>query len=136
MFTKITTIYIVLSYLLFANIFRGADSCFLYYKVHVTFINHLPAYFPQPLLVHCASKDDDLGNHTLTLNQRWGFAFCVKPFSTLFKCQLHWNGLKLSIDAYDAMWVLNPCDKGNCAWTVSAGGAGLPRGNFHSWEDQ
>ncbi|KAL3650011.1 hypothetical protein CASFOL_006414 [Castilleja foliolosa] len=132
MFIKTIIIYIALSFLLY-----GSDSCFLIDRVHVNFINHLPNEFPQPLLVHCASKDDDLGNHTLTFNQMWGFSFCVIPFTTLFKCDLHWTGLglNLNVDAYDASWVKNPCDKSNCTWTVSVGGANLPNGDFHSWKD-
>ncbi|KAL3650012.1 hypothetical protein CASFOL_006415 [Castilleja foliolosa] len=132
MFIKTTITYIaLLSFLLYG----GADSCFLYYKVHVNFVNHLPSFFPQPLSVNCSSKDDNLGHHTLsTFNQKWGFAFCVIPFTTLFKCDLHWNGLSMYIIAYDALWIVNPCKKGDCTWTVSIQGAASPRGLFLPWQ--
>ncbi|GFP81225.1 hypothetical protein PHJA_000265800 [Phtheirospermum japonicum] len=130
---KTTIIYIVLSFLLFASLFRETNSCFLYYKVHVNFYNNIHTSIPKPLFVHCRSKDDNLGNHTLALNQRWGFAFCVKPFSTLFKCELHWNGLYLNIVAYNALWLWNPCNKGDCTWTVNGNGAYLPKGDIKLW---
>ncbi|KAL6527120.1 hypothetical protein OROGR_016210 [Orobanche gracilis] len=118
------------------NLFHGGESCFFYYKVHVDFVNHIPETYPQPVVVRCASKDDNLGNHTLRYNESWGFKFCVKPFSTLFYCNLRWGDSHLSLDAYNAMWFTNPCNKGDCTWTISLSGAGLPRGQFHYWEKQ
>ncbi|KAL3641870.1 hypothetical protein CASFOL_012685 [Castilleja foliolosa] len=132
MFTKSTIIYIALSFVLFAYLFQEADSCFLYYKLHVNIYNNLPPIEP-PLSVHCKSKDDDLGNHTLTRNQTWGFSFCLKLFSTLFWCDLYCDGLSLNMVAYDAKWDYNPCKKGNCTWTIDAYGAKLPKGEMIYW---
>ncbi|GFQ05820.1 hypothetical protein PHJA_002726100 [Phtheirospermum japonicum] len=118
------------------NLFHGADSCFLRPKYHVGFYSRLPANPPKPLLVHCKSKDDNLGTHTLMPGQSWGFNFCSKPFSTLFICELHWNGLyRNNIVAFNDLWFFDPCEKYKCIWTVSASGATLPNGDFHYWEN-
>ncbi|KAK2993345.1 hypothetical protein RJ640_007612 [Escallonia rubra] len=60
-----------------------------YYEVHV--VNALP-YESQYLQVHCASKDDDIGYHTLYLGEEIHWRFKVGFFpSTLFFCHFWWN---------------------------------------------
>ncbi|GFP91874.1 hypothetical protein PHJA_001331600 [Phtheirospermum japonicum] len=136
MLIKTTIIYLALSFLLSTNLFHGTNSCFLRPKFHVGFYNRLPANIPKPLFVHCKSKDDNLGNHTLMPGQSWGFSFCDKFLSTLFICELHWNGLyRNNIVAFNAKWFFYPCDGYKCIWTVSASGATLPKGDFHYWEN-
>ncbi|GER35194.1 plant self-incompatibility protein S1 family [Striga asiatica] len=126
-------LYPFLFLLLSMDLLHKGQSCFLYYKVHVSFVNNLPENL-RPLYVQCMSKDDDLGIHRLMFGQTWGFKFCVKPFSTLFYCNLNWSSLHIGLQAYNALWILNPCNKGECAWTVIEAGAGLPKGKFHLWD--
>ncbi|GFP91866.1 hypothetical protein PHJA_001330600 [Phtheirospermum japonicum] len=133
---KTIIIHLALSFLLFTNLIHQANCCF-FSKIHVGFYNHLPATPPKPLYVHCKSKDDNLGTHTLTPGQSWGFNFCSKPLATLFRCELHWNGMYLNnVVAYNARWVIfNPCHKSDCTWTVSEAGATLPHGVFNYWDN-
>lgn len=70
----------------------SARRCFPTTKYEVRIVNNLPENSP-PLNVHCASADDDLGIHTLTLNNQvysWNFceAFLI---TTLFHCHLWWG---------------------------------------------
>ncbi|GER48942.1 plant self-incompatibility protein S1 family [Striga asiatica] len=115
------------------------ESCFLTTKVFVTFVNNLPQNISKPLYVHCASKNDNLGNHTLaTYGESWGFKFCPIPFTTLFYCDLNWGELFMSLHAYDAKWGYSPCDvyieRIECTWKVVSAGVSLPGGKYHPWE--
>ncbi|KAL3619273.1 hypothetical protein CASFOL_036843 [Castilleja foliolosa] len=132
---KTTIIYLILSFFLFTAVFHKANGCFIIPKVHVQFDNRLPTNIPKPLVVHCRTEEDELGNHTLTPGQSWGFSFCQKPFITKAICELHWNGLyRNHIVAYNAQWVSVPCAK-ECIWVVTEKGATLPYGDFHYWEN-
>ncbi|KAL3619257.1 hypothetical protein CASFOL_036827 [Castilleja foliolosa] len=137
MFIKTTIIYFVLFFFLFTIIFHVTDGCFIVSKIRVQFDNRLPANIPKPLVVHCQTEEDDLGNHTLTPGQRWGFDLCEKPFTTKVTCELHWNGLyRNHIIAFNAKWFNSPCSGAvHCVWTVNAKGATLPHGEFHYWEN-
>lgn len=54
-------------------------------------MNKLPQNSP-PLMVHCASKNDDLGNHTLTFNQEFSWKFCENFFwNTLLHSEATWG---------------------------------------------
>ncbi|GFP88216.1 hypothetical protein PHJA_000965300, partial [Phtheirospermum japonicum] len=86
---------------------------FVYPKIHITFYNRLPENPSKPLLVHCKSRDDNLGTHMLTHGQSWEFSFCAVLFLTKFKCDLHWNGLNLIV-AYDVNWFHQQCDYASC----------------------
>ncbi|GER48946.1 plant self-incompatibility protein S1 family [Striga asiatica] len=119
------------------NLLGTTRSCFFTTEIHVTFVNNLPQN-SKPLFVQCASKDDDLGNHTLAYNESWGFKFCVIPFATLFYCNLNWGELFMSLHAYDANWDYRPCEYVRnglgCTWKVTSAGASLAEGENHPWE--
>ena len=68
-------------------------------------INNLPPN-SAPLKLHCASKDDDLGYHTLSTNQDYHWSFCddVIP-KTLYFCHLWWGSKNQAFDAYKQTWV-------------------------------
>ncbi|KAK3026394.1 hypothetical protein RJ639_042604 [Escallonia herrerae] len=60
-----------------------------HYEVHV--VNALP-YEAQFRQVHCASKDDDIGYHTLYLGDEIHWRFRVGLFpTTFFFCHFWWN---------------------------------------------
>ncbi|KAF9614921.1 hypothetical protein IFM89_021351 [Coptis chinensis] len=69
-------------------------------KTHVSLRNEIGT--DVSLNIHCKSRDDDLGVHTLAYNQTYSFAFhkvpIIKP--TYFKCSMDWwdnsNRVKIS----------------------------------------
>ncbi|KAL7090560.1 hypothetical protein ACP275_12G048900 [Erythranthe tilingii] len=79
-----------------------ANSCFLAKPVHVWVANNLPNNSPQ-LQLHCASRDNDLGDHTLNVGQNYNFKFCAR-IRTLFFCHLWWNNKNLAFDVYSQNW--------------------------------
>lgn len=104
--------HILVSIILCACLFRHGngkgDSCVILFQVtiEVTITSELPG----TLYVHCASKNDDLGNHNLTSNGiGFQFQFCVIPWTTLFYCDFRWNAKKAHINVYNAKWRHNYC---------------------------
>lgn len=86
-------------------------------KLHVEIKNELPHH--QYLLVHCKSKDDDLGPRTLGYGQSFGFSF--NPhfiYMTLFYCSFQWDNKLYYYDIYDDH---NPlyCPNYQCKWSVN-----------------
>ncbi|WOH16203.1 hypothetical protein DCAR_0935752 [Daucus carota subsp. sativus] len=66
-------------------------TCFSFPKLHVTITNTLPGPDP-PLILHCKSKDNDLGIHTVLLNQSYDWSFRMNLIgSTLFSCDFVWG---------------------------------------------
>ncbi|CAA0825319.1 Plant self-incompatibility protein S1 family [Striga hermonthica] len=139
MFRTTNIVYLALFLLLSTNLSHKGKSCFLLYDARVSFTNNLPQN-SKPLNLHCASKNDDLGNHTVGYGESWGFKFCVNPFATLFYCDLNWGDKSMSVHAFDGKWYISahdPCagNRGNnCAWKVDSDGAKLPKGEVHHWE--
>ncbi|XP_047979554.1 S-protein homolog 24-like [Salvia hispanica] len=110
---------ITLSHLLLQT---SARKCFLTneYTVHV--VTFLPEDSP-PLEFHCASGDDDLGNHKLTkygTEVKWSFCDNI-THTTLFFCTLHWGKKKKSLDVFKSSW-RNKCSSGNCVWAAQEDG--------------
>lgn len=68
---------------------------------HVIYVrNDLPRDSP-PLKIHCASKNNDLGNHDLYPNQNFHWKFCANFFpSTLYFCHFWWGSKNKSFDVY------------------------------------
>lgn len=102
---------------------QEGESCFLSKRKHVHVVNGLPPN-PQPLHVHCKSRDDDLGEHVLSVNQSFNFNFCIIAFETLFHCDVQWEGKGKNFTAYTTTWPSkHPCMKSNdCTWTVKSDG--------------
>lgn len=96
-------------------------SCFFVHKYAVYVVNNLPPNTP-PLFLHCASKDDDLGNHTLPINQHFRFAFCKNAFATLFFCRFRWNGKDKALNVYDSSWKYNRCQYDVCYYALKSDG--------------
>lgn len=80
-----------------------------YPTVQVDIMNGLPPNSP-PLLAHCKSGNDDIGNHTLV---RWHYFYWrFKPavFSTtLFWCHLWWGSKHVKFEAYNKAVGLGQC---------------------------
>lgn len=101
--------------------------------VRVTIKDDIPG--PIKLTVHCKSKDDDLGFHTLQSGGIYRFSF--KPIlfprwvNTLFFCAFTWPGspYRHYIDVYDQ--ARNTCQ--NCYWLISKNG-GCLNGQCRGWQ--
>ncbi|OVA18543.1 Plant self-incompatibility S1 [Macleaya cordata] len=81
-----------------------------------------------PLTIHCKSKDDDLGEHTLSFDQNWNWDFSINIWkTTLFWCNMWWhdsNGqlIQASHDAYSAKRDWRHYCRGNCIWSIRKDG--------------
>ncbi|KAL5095685.1 hypothetical protein RYX36_000013 [Vicia faba] len=86
------------------------------------------------LTVHCKSKDDDLGFHTLQSGQIYRFSFkpsAIITINTLFFCAFTWPGspYRHYLDVYDQK--RNTCT--NCYWLISQQG-GCLNGQCRVWQ--
>ena len=134
---KITTIIFLSLYLVFTTnaspIVKSPTSnpalCPLDFWV-IIIINQIK----DPIHVHVKSEDDDLGDHTLALNQNENFSFCENFWlSTLFYADFKWNGKIAFFGVFDKT-VKSHCGKGSftksrvCLWIVRDDGFYLGRG--------
>jgi hypothetical protein len=93
----------------------------LFGKVTVTIINNVTlGQTPTTINVHCKSKDDDLGFHTLKFGENYKFSFrrtLILYKDTLFFCSVTWPGdSKLHyIDIFDEKY--DDCN--NCTWKIN-----------------
>ncbi|KAL9165368.1 hypothetical protein ABFS82_06G166600 [Erythranthe guttata] len=123
--------YLFLCFILFACLFQEGKSCFIFPRIHVSIVNKLPAN-SEPLSVHCRSGDDDLGYHTLAVNQDFHFSFCVIPLLTIFYCDLKWETKMVSGDVFNAAFP-NPCVDGTCVYETSENGVYINGKLWNSW---
>lgn len=78
-----------------------ASGCFMAKKVHIHIISNLPPD-SEPLQIHCASRDDDLGDHFLRPDQVFEWSFCANFLpNTLFFCHFWWGPHDLVFDVYN-----------------------------------
>ncbi|KAL4291145.1 hypothetical protein GQ457_14G019130 [Hibiscus cannabinus] len=73
------------------------------------------------LVVHCKSKDDDLGIRHITYGNDFEFHF--RPsFSgnTLFFCSMQWNGTTYMFDIYSEIRDISLCS--HCVWQIRTTG--------------
>lgn len=106
------------------------------YHIHIT--NKIPSN-RDPLFIRCQSKDDDLGNHTLTSGQEYVWSFCENFFrNTLFFCHARWGSKNLNFDAFNAKWG----DLDDCFWEAKVDGLYMSTGEntvpkpfrkYHPW---
>ncbi|KAL3615877.1 hypothetical protein CASFOL_040171 [Castilleja foliolosa] len=112
--------------ILAANLIASATSknCTQIEDARTVYIySYLPPDSPM-MRLHCASKDDDLGNHTLALNQRFMFEFCTNEFTTLFYCDAWWGPKHVPFHAYEQRpFLRSNCDPGDtCYWAAKTDG--------------
>ncbi|KAL7148271.1 hypothetical protein ABFS83_06G166900 [Erythranthe nasuta] len=124
--------YLFLFFILFACSIHKGKSCFFYRRIHISVVNKLPND-SLPLSLHCKSRNDDLGNHTLTQNQDFNFSFYVIPIFTLFTCDLMWGDKTSRVDVYDATWLVDPCIKGQCLYEVYEIGTYINGERWGTW---
>ncbi|KAL1557559.1 hypothetical protein AAHA92_08119 [Salvia divinorum] len=68
-------------------------------RVHI--VNLLPEN-SQPLKLHCASGDDDLGFHDINVGEHYEWKFCPSFLgTTLFFCHFWWGPKEATFDVYD-----------------------------------
>ncbi|KAG4149842.1 hypothetical protein ERO13_D05G357766v2 [Gossypium hirsutum] len=89
---------------------------------HIYAVNELSK--DQTLLVHCKSKDDDLGIHNLTVGSEFTWKFRPRFFGgTLFWCYMAYDNLHASFKAFwDDQALYNVCDWGTCFWIAKDDG--------------
>uniref|UniRef100_A0A7N0V9A2 S-protein homolog n=1 Tax=Kalanchoe fedtschenkoi TaxID=63787 RepID=A0A7N0V9A2_KALFE len=79
----------------------------------------------RPVKVHCKSKNNDMGEHTLRHGMRTTFSFRANPFGrTYFWCNVFWKGRWVAFAAYDDDRDSNRCYKNHCDchWAVTSKG--------------
>lgn len=108
-----------------------------FHRVTIAIINDTA---PQPtstnIIVHCKSKDDDLGFHTLVFEGSWKFKFTPIFFpdlrSTLFFCSFTWPGnphrhyLDIYDQNHDSCWY--------CRWKINIDGGCLNSHKCGHWK--
>ncbi|XP_002523927.2 S-protein homolog 2 [Ricinus communis] len=101
----------------------GADGLCFKFRVHIIdgFSNN-----NNPLLLHCWSLDDDLGNHTLYIGGDFNFKFGLKVFGgkTRFTCSFNWGAKHQQIDVFRDNIEASLCCVGddNCYWRTQDDG--------------
>lgn len=105
----------------------------LKYNVHIIngFENH-----SKSLIVHCRSKEDDLGEHELKVGQEVFWHFKVRfDGSTLFYCDVKQDKQKKHFDAFNATIEGSECaENGKCYWLVTEAGFYFSSDNFTWWK--
>lgn len=100
--------------------------------------NNLPPDSPNPLTIHCYSKDDDLGHHTLKAGQFFKWDFFMNFFSnTLYSCSFVWGSKKTSFEVFNAD-LTTKCEHNLfmydvCYWYVQDSGFSLFENKLHHW---
>ena len=76
------------------------------------------------IIVHCKSKDNDLGRYFLAPTEGYKFSFKPNffPVSTLFFCRIEWPGVSHYIDAYVQKRDKDRCHT-DCCWNIVSTGA-------------
>ncbi|OVA18534.1 Plant self-incompatibility S1 [Macleaya cordata] len=108
----------------------------MYDRVHIYAFNDLDPV--TTLTIHCKSKDDDLGEHTLTIGQNFQWSFHPNLFeTTLFWCSMWWhdsNGklVQASHEVYRVNREWYKCAT-RCYWSIRKDGwyEGPSRGDVH-----
>ncbi|GFP88793.1 hypothetical protein PHJA_001023000 [Phtheirospermum japonicum] len=71
------------------------------------------------MVVHCASGDDELGFHTLSVNEQFQWGFCPAP-RTLFFCHLWWGSKQKSFDVFVSKFIKRTYD--DYYWVAASDG--------------
>ncbi|KAI5683936.1 hypothetical protein M9H77_05164 [Catharanthus roseus] len=120
--------------ILYISLIQGTifvSACFLppfNLKFHIHIVNNLPNN-SNPLTVHCQSKDNDIGYHTLRVNEEIQWHFCTNT-RTLFFCHFWWNNKEAVFDVFkdnESCRILCQTsipgeDRQTCYWSVKEDG--------------
>lgn len=94
---------------------HGNFTWFLWDKVDLQIVNGLPTH--EDLNLHCKSKDDDLGAHSLGFNETYEFRFKPNFFgNTLYFCRFWWAKESRWFDIYDEERDIPRCSY--CWWKI------------------
>ncbi|EYU39676.1 hypothetical protein ABFS82_06G182900 [Erythranthe guttata] len=121
------TIFLILQSIIFkSTTIAPQPNCVFTRKWEIRVVNRLPLYSIEPLQLHCASKNKDLGNHTLDVFEDLSWSFCDNIFgNTLFFCHLKWNSNRgpkhKAFDVFTSKW-LAECGSGICYWSADEDG--------------
>ncbi|XP_038896421.1 S-protein homolog 1-like [Benincasa hispida] len=120
---------VVLLFALFLVIFEETKAAELAkWQIHV--VNGLSS--GQILSVHCKSKDDDLGEHKLSVGTEFNWSF-RKPNAQHSSFEAFWIESR-------SVWLYNMCYDSNCIWTAKDDGIYLKDNTaqrdilIHKWE--
>lgn len=121
--TTITTNNLLIMIIFLKNInFVKINGACITTDYEVEIYNGLPSNNP-PLTFHCASKDTELGNHTLSVNHNYLWTFCENVFrNTLFFCTFHWGAKNRSFEVFNSKWSSKECGGGLCFWLPKTDG--------------
>uniref|UniRef100_A0A7N0U5W9 S-protein homolog n=1 Tax=Kalanchoe fedtschenkoi TaxID=63787 RepID=A0A7N0U5W9_KALFE len=111
----------VLSQLYVDNAIAGCGVIVFNPTIHVDITNNII----NGAKIHCKSKDDDLGIHSLAYGQTYNFSFKPQWFGrTLFFCAVIWNGKLEWFDAYIQKRDYQRClhSKCHCPWKLTPQG--------------
>jgi len=119
--------------IMLANVHESEAFSLFGKTVHVKITNRLSQ--KKRLLVHCKSKNDDLGEHWLRTGESYEFKFGESfMWTSLFFCGYTFDGQKHLEDAYDA--TQNDCRE-HCWWEIKEPGPCLYKdGQYtqcHKW---
>ncbi|GER27158.1 plant self-incompatibility protein S1 family [Striga asiatica] len=108
--------------LLFMSIMRPTHSCFWTKGYTISIYNNILDK-PDKISFHCASKDDDLGNHTLIWGFSYDWSFCDNYWkTTMFFCHFYWGSKERAFEVYNYNLGKHMCKSGTCIWTVANDG--------------
>ncbi|KAF7819502.1 S-protein-like protein 5-like [Senna tora] len=116
---------LILGTMMVENLDSGEASFIIPKKVTVQIINNLNP--PQDLTLHCKSKTDDVGEHTIKVGEDFSFRFRPNIFAvvTLYFCNFRWPS-DISYHYFD-IYVQErdefKCENQVCSWKISKGGA-------------
>nr|KJB26088.1 hypothetical protein B456_004G224700 [Gossypium raimondii] len=99
------------------------NSLIPYFKTwHVHTINGLSN--GKMLLVHCKSKDNDLGIHNLTAGAEFSWQFKLSVTGrTLFWCYMAYDNFHAALNVFwDNPIFFNKCNNDNCIWIAKDDG--------------
>ncbi|EPS72825.1 hypothetical protein M569_01933 [Genlisea aurea] len=99
----------VLLLLLVLVLCNASEGCFLFSgKTHVAIWRNISSNW-LPVRVHCFSKDDDLGNHTLYGSQNFEWSFCNDVVvGSQFFCHAWWGNRNGGFTAFAAEKTRSP----------------------------
>nr|KJB26086.1 hypothetical protein B456_004G224500 [Gossypium raimondii] len=90
------------------------------------------------LLVHCKSKDNDLGIHNLTVGTEFSWKFKLNFFGgTLFWCYMAHDNFHATLDVFrEIEGFFDECNYGDCIWTAKDDGIYLRKGSVDQLREE
>ncbi|GFP93561.1 hypothetical protein PHJA_001500500 [Phtheirospermum japonicum] len=123
----------VISNLLHAFAIDDKKRCFLTPKVTVHVANFLSQ--SSQLLLHCSSRNDDLGIQTVPVNYEFRWTFCTDSVwhSTLYNCEFRTGQKRKNIIAYEEAR-REFCINNQCYWSARDDGIYFFETKYYNWE--